>query len=78
MGMNDQDLKQQLGHRIKLRRVDCRLNQAELAERIHMKQGQLSRVERGLLGLSVLQLVAIARALDCRVADLLDEECQAA
>ena len=37
--MNDQDLKQQLGHRIKVRRVDCRLKQEELASRIGMKQG---------------------------------------
>ena len=72
--MNDQDLKQQVGHRIKVRRVDCRLKQGELASRIGMKQGQLSQVERGLLGLSVSQLVAIARALDCQVSDLLEEE----
>jgi transcriptional regulator with XRE-family HTH domain len=72
--MNDQDLKQQLGHRIKVRRVDCRLKQEELASRIGMKQGQLSQVERGLLGLSVFQLVTIARALDCQVSDLLPPE----
>jgi transcriptional regulator with XRE-family HTH domain len=72
--MNNHDLKTQLGHRIKVRRVDCRLKQEELADRIGMKQGQLSQVERGLLGLSVSQLVAIARALDCQVTDLLEEE----
>jgi transcriptional regulator with XRE-family HTH domain len=72
--MNNQDLKTQLGHRIKVRRVDCRLTQEELADRIGMKQGQLSQVERGLLGLSVSQLVAIARALDCPVSDLLPPE----
>lgn len=76
--MNNQDLKKQLGHRIKVRRVDCRLTQEELANRIGMKQGQLSQVERGLLGLSVSQLVAIARALDCQVSDLLEEEKKAA
>ena len=72
--MNSQDIKKQLGHRIKVRRVDCRLKQEELADRIGMNQGQLSQVERGLLGLSVSQLVAIARALDCGVSDLLEEE----
>jgi transcriptional regulator with XRE-family HTH domain len=72
--MNNEHLKKQLGHRIKVRRVDCRLTQEELADRISMKQGQLSQVERGLLGLSVSQLVAIARALDCQVSDLLEEE----
>jgi len=72
--MNNEDLKKQLGHRIKVRRVDCRLKQEELADRIGMKQGQLSQVERGLLGLSVSQLVAIARVLDCQASDLLEEE----
>ena len=72
--MNNEHLKKQLGHRIKVRRVDCRLTQEELADRISMKQGQLSQVERGLLGLSVSQLVAIARALDCQVSDLLPPE----
>ena len=72
--MNNQDLKKQLGHRIKVRRVDCRLKQEQLADQIGMNQGQLSQIERGLLGLSVSQLVAIARALDCGVSDLLEEE----
>lgn len=72
--MNNEDLKKQLGHRIKVRRVDCRLKQEQLADQIGMNQGQLSQIERGLLGLSVSQLVAIARALDCGVSDLLEEE----
>ncbi|MCC6135192.1 MAG: helix-turn-helix domain-containing protein [Candidatus Contendobacter sp.] len=71
--MNNEDLKKQLGHRIKVRRVDCRLKQEQLADQIGMNQGQLSQIERGLLGLSVSQLVAIARALDCGVSDLLEE-----
>ena len=72
--MNNEDLKKQLGHRIKVRRVDCRLKQEQLADQIGMNQGQLSQIERGLLGLSVSQLVAIPRALDCGVSDLLEEE----
>ena len=72
--MNNEDLQKQMGHRIKVRRVDCRLKQEQLADQIGMNQGQLSQIERGLLGLSVSQLVAIARALDCGVSDLLEEE----
>ncbi len=63
-----------MGHRIKVCRVDRELNQGELAERIGMKQAQLSEIERGIRSLRVEQLVAIAEALDCSAADLLGEE----
>ena len=76
--MNEQENRKQLGKRIKMQRVEKDLNQAELAAKIHMKQSQLSQVERGLLGLRVDQLRAIAKALDCTAAYLLGEEKKAA
>ena len=76
--MSEQENRKQLGKRIKMQRVEKDMNQAELAEKIHLKQSQLSQVERGLLGLSVDQLRAIAKALGCTAAYLLGEEKKAA
>jgi len=76
--LNEQENRKQLGKRIKVRRAERDMNQGELAARIGMKQSQLSLVERGLLGLSVDQLRAIANALGCTGAYLLGEEKKAA
>lgn len=76
--MNQQQYRQQLGKRIKVRRTEMDINQGQLAAKIGMKQSQLSLVERGLLGLSVDQLRTIAVVLGCTGAYLLGEEKQAA
>lgn len=76
--MNQQENRQQLGKRIKVRRIEMDMNQGELAAKVGMKQSQFSLVERGLLGVSVDQLRAIANALGCTGAYLLGEEKKAA
>jgi transcriptional regulator with XRE-family HTH domain len=48
--------------------------QEELARKVGMAQSQLSKIERGQLGLDVMQLLAIAEALSCSAAYLLGEE----
>lgn len=72
--MKAQETLEHIGHRIKVRRVEQKLLQEDLAQRIGMAQSQLSKVERGQVGLDVMQLLAIAEALDCSAAYLLGEE----
>ena len=72
--MHVQENRKRLGKRIKMQRIDKDMTQSELAEKINMKQSQLSQVERGLLGLRVDHLLAIAQVLECQPSYLLGEE----
>lgn len=72
--MNEKEIRKALGHRIRVRRAEKNMPQEDLAQRISMGQSQLSRVERGQLGLEVMQLLAIAEALECSAGYLLGEE----
>jgi transcriptional regulator with XRE-family HTH domain len=71
---NKQEIRKRLGHRIKVRRVEKDLNQAELAAKVGMLQTQLSDIERGVRPLYVDQLITLAEALDCPASYLLGEE----
>ena len=62
------------GNRIRELRKRAGLTQIELAERIGLSQGQLSNLENGDRSLSLEWLRRIARALNCAVADLLDDK----
>jgi transcriptional regulator with XRE-family HTH domain len=64
-----------IGERIKELRTEAGLSQPQLAVKAGVDQGGLSRIERGLKVNPTLDVLRrLARALDCRVADLLDEE----
>lgn len=55
--------KQDIGLRIRLLRQQQGLTQVELAERLDMTQSNLSAIERGARGVTVHQVVRIAKAL---------------
>lgn len=67
-------LSQQVGHRIKVRRVYLNMKQAELGRTIGIAQCYISQLERGERNLSLTQLEKIAQALHCSVLDLMDPE----
>lgn len=59
-----------LGAAIKLRRSALGMSQETLASRTGVSFQQIQKYERGSNRVSFSRLVRIARALDCRVADL--------
>jgi transcriptional regulator with XRE-family HTH domain len=59
-----------LGAAIKLRRTALGMSQDALASRAGVSFQQIQKYERGSNRVSFSRLVRIARALDCRVADL--------
>lgn len=60
------NINQQVGHRIKVRRVELGMTQAELAQKLSVGQSNLSYIERGERDVSVSLLAEIAQALKCR------------
>ena len=56
--------KKQIGERLRALRQARELTQAELAEILGTKHTNVSGVERGVRGLTVQQIVKLARALD--------------
>jgi transcriptional regulator with XRE-family HTH domain len=55
-------------------RIARGMTQQELAKKVRMDQGKISRVERGLMDLTVTELVALARALEVHPAELLPDD----
>lgn len=66
------DRQQQLGRRIKQRRVEAGYTQRELALIIETSQSYLWKLEAGRLNASVVTLCRIADALDTTVNDLIE------
>jgi len=60
-----------IGRRIRAARLARGMTGEELAEKIGSDKGSVSRVERGMAGLSVERLQRIAAALGIEAADLL-------
>ena len=60
------NINQQVGRRIKVRRVELGMTQADLAEKLSVGQSNLSYIERGKRDVSVSLLAEIAQALKCR------------
>lgn len=63
-----------LGERIKARRVELGLTQAQLAELAGVRQPTLSNWESGSVSPHLVKLSDVARALGVSVADLVAEE----
>ena len=63
------NINQQVGRRIKVRRVELGMTQAELAQKLSVGQSNLSYIERGERDVSVSLLAEIAQALRCRPED---------
>ena len=54
------------GLRIKLRRIEMKLSQGDLAARLSIGQSNLSYIERGERSVSVALLDELAQALRCK------------
>ncbi|WP_431033337.1 helix-turn-helix domain-containing protein [Pseudomonas yamanorum] len=63
----------QLGRMIAKRRTERHLTQEEVAERMGIGSEAISRLERGVVDLSVAKLMQLADIFDCRMDELLIE-----
>lgn len=61
-----------LGRNIRIRRKSIGMSQTALADAVGLTFQQVQKYERGKNRVSFSKLVGIARALDCRVADLIE------
>lgn len=66
-------IRKQIGHRIKVRRVELDMKQEELGLRLGVPQSQISEWEIGRRALRIEQAVALAQALDTTVGRLVGE-----
>ncbi|MBK8751673.1 MAG: helix-turn-helix transcriptional regulator [Candidatus Competibacteraceae bacterium] len=64
---------EQVGRQIMLRRTWLHMRQGELATQTGLSQSHLSNMEQGVRSIDVEKLAAIARALNCKMGDLLPE-----
>jgi len=60
-----------IGGRIKLLRQERGMTQVELAQRLEITQSNLSAIERGVRGVTVNQIVRIAKALHASTDEIL-------
>jgi len=56
------------------RRMEAGLTLRQLAEKAHVGHGSISDLERGKQSARVTMLAALARALECEIADLMPQE----
>ncbi|MDP2867052.1 MAG: helix-turn-helix transcriptional regulator [Elusimicrobiota bacterium] len=61
------------GRLLRHKRGELQLSQSELAAKLQWPQTTVSRVEQGQRGVTLLELLAVARACRCSAADLLGE-----
>ena len=71
--MTPEEIRADIGHRIKVRRVEQKLQQQELGERTGVPQSQISAWEAGRRAMRIEQAMAIAAVLDTSVAYLVGE-----
>ena len=58
---------------LKSAREAARLSQQELADRAQVARSHVSSLERGLINPSLVTMADLAKALDCRLVDLLHD-----
>jgi transcriptional regulator with XRE-family HTH domain len=63
----EQRIATETGASIKARRLECGLSQDQLAERLDVGPEAVSRMERGVVMLTIPKLVELANVLDCPV-----------
>ena len=66
-------IRKQVGHRIKVRRVELYLKQEDLGARVGVPQSQISEWEIGRRALKIEQAMELAKALDTTVGYLAGE-----
>jgi len=71
--MTSEEIRKQIGHRIRVRRVELRLDQRELGQRVGVAQPQVSDWENGRRPLRFDDAIALAKALRTSVAYLAGE-----
>ena len=71
MNLDERNFLRDLGHRLRKRREDRRLTQAELADQCKLHRTFSDSVERGERNVSILNLRTIAKALRLGLAELL-------
>ena len=64
--------KKEIGERVRAVRLAREMTQAQLAEILGTRHTNVSGIERGTRGLTIQQLVKLARALDVSPAEILD------
>jgi transcriptional regulator with XRE-family HTH domain len=62
----------QLALNIRVNRTRARLTQEELADRLGLSQNVISKWERGDVMPRANQVILLARAMDCRLAELFE------
>ena len=67
------NINERVGRRIKVRRVELGMTQAELAQKLPVGQSNLSYIERGERDVGIKLLEKIAEALKCKPEYLLRE-----
>lgn len=68
------EIRREVGRRIRVRRVELDMHQQQLADAIGADQTQVSAWENGRRVLRIEDAMAIAKALNCKVAHLIGEE----
>lgn len=74
MNRDDKQFLQQIGFRIRERRLAQNLTQAELAEKCGLHRTFIGSVERGERNVAILSLRRIAKSLRVAVSDLLTDQ----
>ena len=74
--MNVEEFRKTLGHRIMVRRVELKLHQKELAERIGLSQTHISQWELGIRPMRIEQGIVLAKALNTTLCALAESENQ--
>ena len=69
--MNDKELLERIGRRVKELRVAKGLTQQELAAVLDIEKSNMSRLEAGRVNISATALYKIAQALDMTLSELL-------
>jgi transcriptional regulator with XRE-family HTH domain len=73
MNLDDRNFLEELGSRLRQRRLAVKLSQAELGERCGLHRTYIGSVERGERNISLLNLRRIAKVLRVNLADLFVE-----
>ena len=65
-----------IGENVRLRRLAKRMSQEQLAEKAAVSATMISYIETGAKPLSLKTGYLIAKALNCKIDDLIETECQ--
>lgn len=71
--MDTDEIRKQIGRRMKIRRVELDMNQDDLGKKLGLRQAEVSGIESGRRILRIEQAVRIADALQTTVAYLVGE-----